>query len=415
MLKEDFFQFNLSERKFRRLMRFILPWVFQGLLKTSLVFAEEVVPLEKPNEILLQSSYDTFQISLEKDHYNLEGKTISLGTLEQFFTLFSTTFEDPCPKEKPDLTLTAKWKKQNQTKVLKIFIDQRRIQNGNECAAATGEGIYFLPLHRSWFQVDEKRTIPLLSPLKIVKDNETLAQFEMVKGLWQQTSSKEYINWDFFDQFKASLKDFEVTSRAHPNVSKGKSSFTLYSGTIKYDFFQISDSLWAVRLPKVKWLVGSSRWSVWLEMQKEQWMDRLSSQLNFITDKGKQLSDRIGTLNSLSEQWSPSLQQVLKQILFDKSESDEIKIQAVHLMRQKPTMENMGILIKTMEQTQNQELLKPIFKALRIMNPNGPLLEEDMTQQQIDERVHVWKKWWIEKEKSEVNHSQINSEVKIKN
>ncbi len=368
-------------------IRLTRSFVLLGILSAHWAIAQTATEIE------LTSRYDRFSLLRSGGQYKLAGKSVKLGTLEEILPLFSAAIEGDCPKGgKSDLTVKAKIS--GQWIERKFYVAERMVRGDNQCTTINGDGLYFAPLHHSWFDPDETLTISLKGPFKVVKNDEVFATFDYVKGDWRNGRPGEYPNWDFFNSFRDALTDFPVQHRIHPSAAKDKMSFTLEVGKKKYTFYKISGSIWAVKHPKYAWLVSSARWGNWLDMDKEIWLDRSAPQLSFIADKGKQTEERRGTMASLEGQWTPSIREVLTQVLLDKDEPVTLKVEAVRLMRNKPTIENVEAWIKALMDNDDVDLQYALSQALRVRNPKGPSLTPDLTEAKRSEAISEWRTWW---------------------
>jgi hypothetical protein len=347
---------------------------------------------QSPSELTFTSRFDKFQLQRSGKSYLLEGKPVDLTSFSQFLGLFSKEIEGECSSPgRPDLTVIAKFGETLKTR--KFYVESQIVSDGQQCSTVNGDGINFIPLHRSWLLEKTTLGIALQSPFKIMRGDETLAWLEKAGGEWRNGLQEVFPNWEFFASFADSLRDFNVTHRFHKAAAKGKPGFTLVSGSKRYKFSKITATIWAAEIPGTPWLVASSRWSAWQDMEKSQWVDRFSPQLNALLDKSKDLESRRGTLAALEGQWSPSIRRVLAQILFDADENATLKTDTVRLFKQKPSNETVLILIKALGANKDNELLLAISRALRVRNPNGPTIDADLDDSARAKAIAQWNQW----------------------
>lgn len=348
---------------------------------------------QAPVELSFTTKYDKFDLLRSGRSYTIGGKPAKLGTFEQFLNLFSSEIEGDCGGAgKPDVTVKARF--QERWVERRFYIKKRLVSDGSHCATVSGEGIFFLPLHRSWFDESATMTIALKSPLKITRGGDALATFEKVGTEWRGGIAGEYPNWEFFSTFTESLKDFLISHRVHPSVTDGKPGFVLQTGGKRIEFFKLGATLWVAKVPATPWLVGSAQWTNWIDMEKSQWVDRFSPQLTFLSDKGKDLDSRRGALAALEGQWSPSIRDALKKIMLDEQEANELKMEAVRIMKQKPTLENMGVFIQSLRSEADVDLQYLLSQALRTRNPKGQLIPPDMEESKRQKAITEWREWW---------------------
>lgn len=363
-----------------------------ALIWTSSVFGGWAFA-QSPAELSFTSKYDKFDLLRSGRGYSLAGKPAKLGTFEQFLNLFSSEIEGDCGSAgKPDVTVKARFGERWVER--RFHIKTRLVSDGKQCATVSGEGIHFIPLHRSWFDETATMTIALRSPLKITKGEEVLASFEKAGGEWRSGLTSEYPNWEFFSAFQDSLTDFVISHRVHPSATAGKPGFVLQTGGKKIEFFKLGATLWVAKIPVTPWLVGSARWTTWVDMEKSQWVDRFSPQLLFLSDKGKDLDSRRGALAALEGQWSPSIRDALKKIILDQDEAHDLKMEAVRIMKQKPTLETMGVFMKALRAEADVDLQYVLSQALRTRNPKGQLIPPDMEESKRQKAISEWREWW---------------------
>lgn len=357
------------------------------LLFSHWTFGQEIA------ELKFNSSSESFQLKKVAGHFELAGKPVKLGTFEQFLPLFTSEIEGSCEqKGKADLTVKGlakgKWIER------KFFVKAKQVGDGTNCSNVNGDGIYFVPFSKSWFDESATGSIALGDSLQLTRDKSVIVTVEKSKGEWRSGDPKLFLNWDFFANFTDSIKEFPITHHLHPAAVEGKPGFQLTTSGKRYQFYKLGNSLWVMARPGSKWLVGSSAWSNWVDMEPSQWEDHNNSQLNFIVDKANGVAERKGTLLSLEGQWSPSVREVIRRILMDSKEDNEIKIAATKVMAQKPSLENMGIFVEALGKTNSVDLLSEITSALRNRNPKGPSINEDLDSNQREAAIREWQKWW---------------------
>lgn len=350
---------------------------------------------QSPAELDFKSAYDHFTLQKAGSKYLLNGKPIKIGPFEEFLNMFRSQIEGSCPaKVKADLTVTAKV--DGQPVVRKFFVADHVVSDGKQCATVNGEGIFYIPLHRSWFDENASAKIPIRSPFKITRGEETLAAFNLQNGDWRNTQSGTYPNWEFFGLFRDGISDFKISHRVHKAAVKGTPNFVLSMGGTQYKFYKSSNALWLAALPQTPWLVSSSRWSNWLDMDVSQWLDRNAPQLQLIGDKTKPLDERRTTLASLEGQWSPSIRDLLIQLLSDDNEDVSLKLDAIRMMKTKPIRDNIQAIMTALGKTEDADLLYALTSALKVRNPKGKVINTDLDETAKTKAVTDWQTWWNE-------------------
>lgn len=369
-------------------------------LTCYLLFISHWAFAQAPQELNFHSRFDQFQLKKSGKKFLLAGRIAKLGPFEQLLPLFSSTIEGECPtKVKTDFTVSAKL---GEKMVERQFdIEAAVVSDGKQCASISGEGLVFSPLHRSWFDENAKMTVALESPFKITRGEQTLVAMDKVNGQWRSRQKETFPSWEFFASFEDSLREFTIAHRLHRSAANGKPGFVMISGNRKFEFFKINTTMWAALLPGQSWLVSSPRWSQWNDMDPSQWADRNGEILSVLADNERPLEERKAALSAIGGQWSPSIRYVLAQILLDREESAELKYDAVSLMRNKPTMENMGTFVKALSLSEDSDLLYALTQALRIRNPKGELINVDLEAGARQKVITQWQKWWKEQKNSD--------------
>src|SRR5262249_25041035 len=121
--------------------------------------------------------------------------------------------------------------------------------NNAQCFFATGDGMMYLPMHRSWLIGPFTESVMLKSPLKVTTNGKIVADLVQKNGEWVDTQARTSLDWDFFDKFQQSLKDYKVQYRVLKEAGKGKPWTSLQLGSERYVFFKIGPKLWAIQRP----------------------------------------------------------------------------------------------------------------------------------------------------------------------
>lgn len=345
----------------------------------------------------IQSNFDKFKLTQAGDgNYSFNKKIVDIGILRKVKELFTGNiqFEQTCGLGKnssPDVTITAITKdKKNK---LFFYIEQKLIRNSeNRCVYLSDSDLSTLPLHRTWFNDEAKSTIAVDNKLQLFAENQLVFDFEKTEDGWNQNNSKEFPNWEYFDNVLLALKDFSIDGRAHDSLSKGKPGFELRTGRQTFSFYLVGKNLWAAKLPKIKWLVISNSWALFENYDLSLWRSKYSSQLSKIVDESADTPARIAAVKNLGVAWSPNIKKAFHSILLNSNDSEELKFYLLKKIKRKPTNENMIILTKSLDQTENTDLQMEISKILRLMNPKGPIINPN-DPEKINEHIQYWQKW----------------------
>lgn len=351
------------------------------------------------SELQIKSNYDRFTLQVSGGRYKLEGRSVEPGPLKDLLDVFSGEIIGDCGKlPRPDLTITAIMNGKGVER--RFYVGQQIVSDGKSCVAVTGEGLYFLPLHHTWFEKTSE-SINVAESLVLSDSNgNTLISILEKDGRWRSKDPAQFLNWEFLNRFLDSLKKYEIDSRIHLSAATGKSSFKLKIGRTRYEIYKINASLWAMKKPGAKWLIGSNHWTFWLDLERSQLMDRYNDQFTDILDAGKSTEERVQALRSIDGQWTPSISSMLGVVLSYKTAPKELVLEAVRQLRQKPSDESMGMLVKALDNHSDPEILSAVTQALRVRYPKGPHLAEDADDDEVSKARREWSAWWKTVQKS---------------
>ena len=138
-------------------------------------------------------------------------------------------------------------------RTLQFYIAEQVIKKGAQCATIGGDGIYYLPLHRSWFVGKNRLRIKPKREIEIKKDGQLLVHAEMFQKNWRNSKGGIGTNWQFFNRYLESLSDFDIQARLHPSIGEGKPKLEIRIDGKLYLGYLIASNLWAVKLPDENW------------------------------------------------------------------------------------------------------------------------------------------------------------------
>lgn len=356
------------------------------------------------DEFVIGSSADRFQLVRQPDgRYYVGDQAVQLGTFKDFIYLFGTNLEGACPKlkQKPDITIIAKKSKTdalgdsktNQSK-RNFYLDEKMVQGDGGCAPISGDGIYYLPMHRFWFTGEDTLSIPAIRTIKIEKDGDVLAHVKRQNNSWEAEKDMEGLNWEFFENFVGSLEQFPVFARLHPAIGKGKPHFKVTLNGEKYEAWYVAKNLWAMKFPKSTWLVASQQWSKWENMRVELWRDRHFDLIRTFADKKNEPEKRKASMMDLGTRWSPSIKVALQKIIKDPAEPVELRSLALRFLKQRPSLDNFGAMIHALKVSTDREFLIQLTQTLKIRNPRGPQIKESSSDDDVQAAIREWNQWW---------------------
>src|SRR5690606_24815293 len=139
------------------------------------------------------------------------------------------------------------------------------------------------------------------------------------------TNKDYFVDWDFLNRMLASLKDFRIDARLHPDAAASSRSFSIKTNQSEYFFYLVGENFWALRLPGIKWLVASKDWSLFRDMNESLLRDRHFEILQTIADVNGDEKKRLDALDSIGSTWSKSIELTLHSVILNPEESTAIK------------------------------------------------------------------------------------------
>ncbi|MCB0389840.1 MAG: hypothetical protein KDD58_01045 [Bdellovibrionales bacterium] len=349
------------------------------------------------NEWRFDGEYGKFTIKKIEDKYAIDNREINPDIFKDFEQIFraETTYDVDCPHDlgnKPTIKITAH---NDTTSITRdFFVEKSYIRDNTtqKCLYILKEGLTRLPLHKDWFIGQTNATLNIHNKLQIYTNGKLLFDFEKENNEWYQKNSELFIDWEYFHRVLDSFRDFPIEKRYHIALANEKPNFEIRTGREVYHFYLVGRNYWAIKLPKVKWLIGSSAWALLEDFNPKLWLSRYNELLVVLTNKDKNYTERSAALNKIGSSWTPSIKQAFHQVILDPDDSDQLKAHITSHLKRKPTNENMKILVKALEQTEDIDLKTEITKVLKIMNPRGPVIQSDKPEK-IDEYILQWKSW----------------------
>ena len=345
--------------------------------------------------------HDQFTLKRSGAGFKYKDRRVDLGAFEGFTNLFNQEMDVLCedlPK-RADLIVNAKT---SAGKVIKrkFYIKAGQVSDGKACLEVTGEGLYFLPLHSSWYRKPKNITIGVGNKIIIKRNGQEFVAFEKVDGEWRTKTSQFFTNWNFFNNFIGALKDFEIDARLHSGIANTTSAttyagdnFELVTPYKTYKFIRINEGLWAAQFPKVAWLIASNRWGVFEDMSASVWQDPNRDKLSKLMNKTLDTNQRIAAFTEIKSRWSKTIKHALQNIVLDETENDKIKDIVVRELRTHPSDENMKVLARALTKTQDPAVQEQITRALLIKNPKGKKITADLTDEERAKYVRQWQEW----------------------
>lgn len=312
--------------------------------------------------------------------------------------------EDACskPDEEPDLKIT-RIKTGQKSKQIAIYINERFLVMNRGCSSISGDGIFSLPIHRSWYigpkiikiDLGPERRLEFNNSSKFVEyrqqevREDALSEGKPVKLL---TNGSVIPDWDKINLFEERLKSIRISGRRHLSYSKDRSHFTLITNGRRYTFYEIRDKglVWALKLPDKPFLVLSQSLS-WGEFDLSHVKDPRSDIISILRNSEKQEGQRITALRKLDNYWNPPFKKILFAIFEDEEEPLRLRRQIAELLIQNPTSQNKKILLSVLVNTEEKPLREYISKRLSILYPQGQAILTTDDGFTVTEKINVWR------------------------
>jgi hypothetical protein len=339
------------------------------------------------------SKLDKFTVEVEDGSATYNGQEVNAEPFVLVKPLFDVQLEEPCDAGmgKPDLTITRKGETSEEKR--QVYIEKQMISDGKNCAAVTGQGIYQLPLHHSWFEAKKEVSIAVGQSFSIWKDDKLVVEFEKTDRGWRNKDPQFFTNWVFFEKFLTVLKNFKIDFRVHPAAAKAFTHFELRQGGRKFSFVKVSEKTWAVQLPGSPWMAASGQFGLFEDMDQKIWISPYAKNLQILKDKTATVEMRIKMAQTLGDSWGPDAKYAFHDILLAKDEVPALKQAIANIMKSHPTEENFKVLIESLRITDDANYRYAATKVLRLRNPKVPSILEDDDDAEVAKKIKAWEDW----------------------
>lgn len=338
----------------------------------------------------VQSKFDQYELLLSGETATVGGKPVDMSYLQNLIPVLTDSLGDECPvlKGPPDIKI----REAGHTR--QVYLQQGVATDGQKCMTVDGEGLLYFPVHRDFLTGPKTDAIPLKSPLKILRDGVVIVELTKKNKGWVSTKTERLLNWDFIERLESSLASFTIRFRVLPAIAKDKARIVIQSAGQSYEFYKISNVLWAVKKPGMKWLEASPDWSFWYDFDDSLLDDRFSEQIRFLEDPAKDQPSRLAALQKLENFWSPNLRDLYHKLVLGRNEDTKIQAIALRRLKAKPSPETAGVMVQLLDQTQDGEVRRTATQILKTTNPKGPLFNPNASAHDREESLEYWRRWW---------------------
>jgi hypothetical protein len=344
-----------------------------------------------------QTAYDHFDFTATSKGGTYEGHAIDISDFDEGLQALTSALGNDCPAltGRPDITA----KVGAQTKM--VYVKQGVVSDGKTCLLVQGDGLYYLPIHRDFLNGPKRESIVLKSPIKVFRQGVKILSLHKQGKKWVSDTTEPMLDWDFLERWQNSLADYTVRLRVQEGIAADKPKMIVQSGNESYEFFKITDKMWAVKKPGGKWLTASDDWSSWYDFDNKILEDRYAGQIEFIQDSARDKESRLSALSKLENSWSPNLRNLYHKLVLDPTEDPAIQEVALKRLKRKPSMETAGVMVQFLDSPANSDLKREAGIILKLQNPKGPKYNPNGSEAEKAKALEFWRTWWKQNQNAE--------------
>lgn len=346
-----------------------------------------------------QTPFDRFELVLGRKGGTVAGQSADLSTLRDLLPMLTNPLANTCPSTtgRPELTV----KIGSQTR--QIFVSQGIIKSGEECLNVAGDGLHYLPVHRDFLIGPKADNIVLRSPVRVLRDGKKILEIKKQGDEWVNENPKQLLNWDFVERFIHSLGEFRVRLRVQSTIAADKPKITVQSGSQSYEFYRITNIMWAVKKPGSKWLIASDEWGIWGDFEEKQLTDRYAPEIEKLRDPETDAESRMTAMRNLEGSWSRNLRDIYHEILLNPEMDGDLRMQALKRLKRKPSLATAGVMVKVISEATDEYLREEAGIILRLQHPKGPRYNRSSSASERNKTVEFWRKWWQQRQRTKRN------------
>ncbi len=361
----------------------------QLLVTLVLSFFTTHAVAETPRRLEFKSKHDQFELVLTGNKGKIAGKVADLENLQQQLAMLSNPLGNGCPpfNEPPDVTV------KEGARTRSIYIRAGIVAEGENCLNVGGEGLLYFPLHRDFLVGPKVGGIALQAPVKIFRQGVKLFELKGTPKAWSADGTNLLLNWDFLDRFLNSLKSYTIRSRANLGLAVNKPKMIIQVGTQSFEFYKITNVVWALKRPGVDWLETSDDWSFWYDLDDEVLEDPYSTQIRFLQEPGQEREARLAALSKMERSYSRNLRDLYHHLVLKVDEDEDIKKIALQRLKARPVKETALAMARYLQVGDNEEFKRVASQILKINQPKGPLYKPTDTATKRNQTVEYWQNW----------------------
>lgn len=363
----------------------------RGLKRVIWTLAVASGTLAAEQRYTFQTPQDHFELVVRGTAGSVDGKPANMASFGEIQPLLTQSLTAECTSV-PNSPAPFTVKTANGTR--SIYPKSGLVTDGKNCLNVAGDGLHYLPLHRDFFVGPKRGAITLKSPVKVFRDGKKVIDLKRKGKEWANENGDQLLDWDFLWRLENSLRDFGMRLRVQDTITEGKSKMLIQSGDQTFEFYKITNVLWAVKRPGAKWLEASDDWSFWHDFDESEYEDRNRTHILTARDQSRSRDERMAALERLDVTWSPNLRRLYQDILLRPDEQPEFQALALKRLKRKPSHETAGVLIRFLEESQNADLKREAGMVLKSNNPKGPKYNPDAPEEEKHKALEFWRNWW---------------------
>lgn len=344
------------------------------------------------SSIEVKTKYDSYMIVKSNKGWTIGTAPVRDEALKPLLEVARQEINSPCADmvSKPEVSL-----KVNNTggasDARTMDISKGVLKSSKGCVLISGPGLNEFPMHRGWLIGPVRGNIALNKNFNIAYNPGPNVGLVEEKDDWKNTDPSYEFNWDFFEKFKNSLKDFNIGNRYSLASAKGKRSVSISSNGVQHTFVQMAPNVWGKVNEKIGAIETSPNWSIWGDMGVSQWADPNTENIRFFKNTSHPAADRKSKAEAMGGTWNPNIREMLSQCLLNAEEDSDLRMYCADRLRRKPTQETFQVFIKLINGTEDDELLKKAESTLRIKNPKGTRYSGPSS---LNTFRNSWNTWW---------------------
>ncbi len=348
---------------------------------------------QNTRKLSIQSKVDQYDLLLSGNTGTVSGKPADLKAFNELMAVVSDPLTADCPaiKGKPEVTV------REAGKTRSIYIAQGIVTDGEHCLHVSGEGMYFFPIHRDFLIGLKEDHIPLKSPIALTRQGVKLFELKKSGDTWNAEGTTLLLDWDFLERFQNSLKSFGVRFRAQPQVAKGKEKLVVQTNGESFEFYKITNLVWALKRPGQRWLEASDDWGFWYNFDNAVLEDRFTSQIHELEKPGMTADEKHAVLEKLGPNYTRNLHELYAKMVLAADEDTTVKRVVIGRLKTKPTKSTALQMARYLEvggSSKDDEDFKRIAtQILKAQNPKGPLYAPSLSMDEKAKVVTYWSSW----------------------